>query len=50
MIDSDKLAPVLLDVYESFTPWVLPLEQELYLPYIKNVTKKILKTIDLLHF
>ena len=47
---SNELVPVLLDVYESLTPWVLPLEQESYLPYIKNVIKEILKTIDPFHF
>ena len=41
---------VLLDVYESLTPWVLPPEKESYLSYIKNVIKEILKTIDPFHF
>ena len=27
---------------ESFAPWVLLLEQESYLPYIKNVIKKMI--------
>ena len=32
------------------TPWVLPLEQQSYLPYIKNAIKVILKTIDPFYF
>ena len=35
---------------ESLAPWVLPLEQESYLPYIKKVQKKILQTIDPFRF
>ena len=46
----NELAPVPVDVYESLTPWVLPLEQESYLPYLKNVIKEILKTIHPFHF
>ena len=46
----NELAPVLLHIYENLTRWVLPLEQESYLPYIKNVIKEILKTIDPFHF
>ena len=34
---------------ESLAPWVLPLEQESYLPYIKKV-QKILQTIDPFRF
>ena len=47
---SNELAPVLLDVHESLTPCVFPLEQKSYPPYIKNVIKEIFKTIDPFHF
>ena len=47
---SNELAPVLSDVYEGLTLWVLPPEKESYLSYIKNVIKDILKTIDPFHF
>ena len=47
---SNELAPVLLDVYESLTPCVFPLEQKSYPPYIKNAIKEIFKTIDPFHF
>ena len=46
----NELAPVFLDVYESLTSWVLPREQEPYLPYIKNTIKEILKTINPFNF
>ena len=34
---------------EGLTPWVLLIEKESYLPYIK-VDKNILQTIDPFHF
>ena len=37
---SNELAPVLLDVHESLTPCVFPLEQESYPPYIKKCDKR----------
>ena len=49
----NELAPDLLDVLilgESLATWVLLLEQESYVLYIKKVMKKILKSTDLFHF
>ena len=59
---SNKLAPVLLDVYESLTSWVLPLEQERLkttqkfwkieshtlstISYIKDVSNKLNKNLS----
>ena len=50
---SNELAPVLFVVMtpgESLVLWVLLLEQESYLPYIKQVIKKILQTVDSFHY
>ena len=44
---SNELAPVLLDIYdfcESLTPWMLLLEKESCLSYIKKVIKKMQAT------
>ena len=43
-------APLLLDIYENLTTWVLSLEQESYVPYINKLIKEILKAIDPFHF